>query len=107
MEEVKQDLKELRQEFHKLDKTVERLATTIEQQHKNMENLLREDISSNSKKHDEYDARLDNVEKEIAGIKAEQKAKDKSKNVWIAIGGVAATILAVVIGVVVDHYFLK
>ena len=105
--DLKQELKDLRNDFHQLDKSVVELTSTISQQHKSMEELIKEDIRSNAEKHKEYDLRLDEIEKDVAAIKSENETKHKNKNIWLGIGGVAATIVSVIVGILVDHYILK
>ena len=104
--DLKQELKDLRNDFHQLDKSVVELTSTISQQHKSMEDLIKEDIRSNAEKHKEYDLRLDEIEKDVAEIKAERKSKDRSVNIFMGIGTIAATIVAVIVGILIDKFLL-
>lgn len=104
--DLKQELKELRNDFHTLDKSVVELTSTINQQHKNMEQLLRDDIRTNAEKHKEYDDRLDKIDKDVAEIKAENKSKHRNNNILLGVGTIVATVGAVIIGILIDKFLL-
>lgn len=54
-------------------------------------------------KHDKLEERVDNIENDVRNIKADNTAKHRNTNLLVAIGAV----VAVIAGVLIDHFLLK
>lgn len=105
--ELKQDIKELRDQFHSIDKSLESFRATSNAQHESIERLLKENISKDDAMLKEHDTRLDKVEDDITKIKTEGENRKKNHNILLGAGTIAATIVAVIIGIIIDHYLLQ
>ena len=47
------------------------------------------------------------IRSDVTELKAENTVKHKNVNIWLGIGMVATAIIAVIVGVLLDHYILK
>jgi F0F1-type ATP synthase assembly protein I len=51
--------------------------------------------------------RLDQCEKEIAEIKQDNANRSKNHNILLGVGTIAGAIIAVIVGVLIDHYLIR
>ena len=51
--------------------------------------------------------RLDQCEKEIAEIKRDALNRSKNHNILIGVGTIVGGIIAVIVGVLIDHYLIR
>ena len=58
-------------------------------------------------KQTELEDRVTVVEKDVDEMKQEAENRHRNTNVWLGIGTIAATIGAVIAGILIDKYFLK
>ena len=114
------EIKEIRELFHKLDKNMAQFIAISTTQHENQEKLIKEHINHNNEsnakndrefeklyeRQDKLDERQDKVEQGLAEIRSENNAKHRNKNIWLGVGTIAATIMAVIAGILIDKILL-
>ena len=93
-----------------MDEGTRQWLTKIEGDLKDLNNMTIEKLSSIGTKLDIYlprqtdhENRINVLEDEVAEIRSDAKAKHRNQTMLIAVGGVVAVIL----GVLIDHYLLK
>ena len=105
--ELSQEIKGLHQQVHNIDKTLEKFMAVSNKQHEHIEQLLKDNIQSDKETLSQHDTRLDKVEDAITKIESENQNRKKNHNIIIGISATAATIFAVIIGAILDHFLFK
>ena len=55
----------------------------------------------------EQNKRIDKCEKEIANIKRDTLNRSKNHNILLGVGTIVGGIIAVIVGVLIDHYLIR
>ena len=76
-----------------------RLETIIEQLVPRQERI--------EKDFDKLEAEVASVKADVTSLKAENTVKHKNVNIWLGIGMIGTAIVAVIAGVLLDHFVLK
>ena len=89
--------------FNKLEAKIDSLALTMTEKVTELSTTLMIYLP----RQEDHEKRINKLEDTVSGIKADNQNRSRNHNVWLGVGTITATIIAVIIGILVDRYLFK
>ena len=89
--------------FNKLESKLDSLALTMTEKVTELSTTLQIYLP----RQDDHEKRINALEDGVAEIKADSHNRSRNHNMWLGVGTITATIIAVVVGILVDRYLFK
>ena len=89
--------------FDKLENKIDKFGLMVTEKITALETL----IGVYLPKQDDHEKRINELEEDVAELKADGKNRSRNHNVWLGIGTIASAIVAVLIGILIDRFFFK
>lgn len=99
-------LDQMVKDFQKHEIEFGKFQATSEERYKNLKEILTALVASVNTVTVDHDKRLDELEKEVIEIKADNINRAKNHITLFSIGNMAAAVVAVIAGILIDHFFL-